>query len=217
MSVFLSRRRQSKISGQDFDGSYILSYYDPGEQTTEMLSVSGSLSKGIERIGGVLTLFPSFVRSASSMLRNGITIPYSSDSYFLRGRVNSRISSNLNLIYEASYSHSKHQMEANRQYFSTNRLSESLKITYSPIKSFQIGYTFDHYCNQLSSGNYKHFFFSDVSFSLLSGNRWELALYVKNMFDERYYSYFVESELTSLYRSYRIRPGNMLLSATYRF
>jgi hypothetical protein len=213
----MSRRRQPKIRGQEFVEDYIYNYYYPVDRTTEMLSVSGSLSKGIEQIGGVLSIFPLYIRNKSSMLRNGITIPYFSDSWLVRGRINSRINRKCNLTYEVFYSYNKHQMEANRQYFSTNRLSESLKITFVPLKSIQIGYTFDHYCNQLTANKYKNFFFSDVSVSWLSGNRWELAFYVKNIFDERYYSYFIENELTSFYRSYTIRPRNILLSATYRF
>jgi len=108
-------------------------------------------------------------------------------------------------------------MEANRQYFSSNRFTESIKLTYSPMKILQMSYMFDHYCNQLTENNYKHFIFSDVSVSFLPENRWEFACSIKNIFNEKYYSYFIESELTSIYRSYTIRPRNVLVSATYRF
>jgi len=80
-----------------------------------------------------------------------------------------------------------------------------------------MSYLLNHYCNQLTENNYKHFFFSDVSISFLPGKRWEFACSFKNIFDERYYSYFTENELTSFYRRYTLRPRNVLLSATYRF
>ena len=80
-----------------------------------------------------------------------------------------------------------------------------------------MSYSLDHYCNELTSKEYKNFILSDVSMSYLPGNRWEFAFSVKNIFNERHYSYFVENELTSFYRSYTIRPRNVLASATYRF
>jgi outer membrane receptor protein involved in Fe transport len=217
LGVSSSKKHQMKVPGQNFEGDYILSYYSPGDMTTEMFSVYGSFSKGIELIGGMVSLFPLYAHNRSSILRNGIMLPYTSDSYSLRGNINSKISSNCNLTYQVSYGFSKHQMEVNREYFSSGRLSESLKITYLPIKTLQVGYTFDHYYNELSSNSYRHFFFSDVSISYLPKNRWEFSCSVKNMFNKRYYSYFIENELTSFYRSYTIRPRNILLSATYRF
>jgi len=160
---------------------------------------------------------PLFVRNNSSILRNSIALPYTSDSYIVKGMINSKISRKCNLTYEVSYTYSKNKMESNREYFSSKRLYESVKITYSFIKSLQMNYRLDHYMNELSPKNYKNFFFSDVSVSYLPGNRWELSCGVKNLFDERNYSYFLESELSTFYRSYKIRPRNILASATYRF
>ena len=218
IGVLYSKGRYTKISGQDFIDDYIVSLYYPGNQTTEMLTVSGSLSKGIGLINGVAAIYPSFIRSKSSMERNGITIPYSSETWSVRGNINSRVSRKCNLVYDVSYGYSKNLMDAsNRQYSSSTRLSESLKVTWSPLKMLQMRYVVDHYCNELTTGNYKHFIFSDVSVSYLPGNRWEFACSVKNILDERYYSYFIESELTTFYRSYTIRPRNILASATYRF
>ena len=217
LGVGIMKRHNTKISGQDFEGDYIINCYYPENWTTEMLSVSGSVSKGLELINGTVAIYPLYVHNKSSILRNGLAIPYTSDSYSLRGMVTSRAISKCNLTYQVSYTYNKNQMEGDRQYFSSNRLFESLKISYSLLKFLQMNYTFDHYCNELSMKNYKNFIFSDISASYLLGNRWELTCYIKNMFNEKSYSYFIENELTSFYRSYKIRPRNVLLSATYRF
>ena len=217
LSIMYSKRENTKISGQNFVGDYILNYYQPGKISNEMISVSGSFSKGIDFLRGSIILSPIFAHNESSILRNGVTLPYSSDSYILKGMINSRIGGKCNLTYEASYTYSKNKTESNRQYFSSKRLYESLKVTYSLIKSLQMNYRIDHYINELSRNNYKHFIFSDISVSYLPGNRWELSCGVKNIFDKRDYSYFLESELSTFYRSYKIRPRNILFSATYRF
>ena len=216
IGITLLKRYNTKISGQEFSGDSILNYYYPGSSTTETLSVSGSLSKGFSIIKGTASIYPSYNRSWASMVRNGINIPYSSDNYSIRCTINPRIASNCYLTYNVSYAYSRYQMEG-RQYFSSNRFSESLKATYSPIKILQLSYLLDHYNNELSANSYKNFIFSDVSVSYLPGNRWELICAIKNIFDERSYTYFINNELNTFYRSYKLRPRNILVSATYRF
>ena len=214
--ISMSKNQSRKISGQDFMGDTIFNYYYPGNRIAEMLAVSGSLSKGFSIIKGTASIYPSYNRSWASMVRNGISIPYSSDNYSIRGTINPRIASNCYLTYNVSYAYSRYQMDG-RQYFSSNRFSESLKVTYSPAKILQLSYLLDHYNNELSANNYKNFIFSDVSFSYLPGNRWEWALTVKNIFNENQYSYYINNELSAFYAAYKIRPQNILLSTTYRF
>lgn len=210
-------KEYTKISGQEFKDDFILNYYYPGNRKTETLFVSGSVTKGIEGINGSVLLSPSFVQNRSSLVRNEVTLPYSSESYSIKGRLASTIARKINLTYEVLYSHNKYKMENDRKYMFSNRMAQSLKITYSPIKALQMSYTFDHYCNHLDEDNYKNFFLSDFSISWLLGSRWELAMSVHNILDEKYYSYFIESELTSFYQSYTIRPRNTLLTCMYRF
>ena len=217
LRITLMKKHNTKMPGQDFKGDYIFNYYYPENWTTKILSVSGSVSKGIELVNGTIAIYPLYIHNKSSIFRNSVILPYSSISYSLRGMLTSKIINKCNLTYQVSYIYNKNQMEANQSYFSSVRLLESLKATYSPIKSLQISYTFDHYCNELISNNYKNFIFSDVYVSCLLGNRWELTCSIKNMFNEKTYSYFIENELTSFYKSYKIRPRNIVLSGTYRF
>jgi hypothetical protein len=216
MEFALLNRRHKKLSGQDFEEDIILNYYYPGNYTTEMWSVSGSLSKGLDGINGVVSFFPAFIHNRSSLVRNGITLPFASDSYSLKGRVNSTIGK-WDLTYDILYARNIYKMESDREYFSSNRLVESLKVTFSPIKSLQMSYTLDHYCNELSANNYKHFFFSDVSLSRLWGDRWETSFFIKNISDEKRYTYYTENKLASYKHDYKIRPRNMIVNITYRF
>ena len=217
LGITLAKNQGTRISAQDFIDDYILNYYQPGKIESDMLSVSGSVEKGINLFKGMISFSPSFIRRNSILVRNDITIPYSSESYMFRSMITSRVNNKCNLTYQVSYTHSRNRMESNRHYFSSNRLSELIKATYSPMKSLQLSYTLDHYCNELSPDNYKHFIFSDVFVSYLPGSRWELTCGVKNIFNEKQYSYLIENELNTFYRSYKIRPRNVLLSATYRF
>ena len=218
LNVRLSKRKITRISGQDFIDDYINSSYYPGRMTNESCTASGSLSKGIELTNGVVAIYPLFMLIKSSMERNGVMIPFTSEMYSLRGMMNSKVIRSVMITYEPSYGLNRQRMnESSQPYFTSNRFSQTLKVAYSPIKMLQISYRFDHFCNELSPDKYKNFFFSDISASYLPGSRWEFLLSIKNIFNERFYTYFIESELTSFYRSYTIRPRNILLSATYRF
>jgi hypothetical protein len=212
----LLNRRQKKLSGQDFEEGVILNYFYPGNNAAEMWSVSGSLSKGLDGINGVVSLFPAFIHNRSNLVRNDVTIPFSSDSYSLKGRVNSTIGK-WDITYDILYARNIYKMESGRQYFSSNRLSESLKASFSPIRSLQAGYTIAHYCNELSARQYKHFFFSDVSLSWLLGNRWETSFSIKNIFNEKRYTCYTENKLASYKHDYKIRPRDMLVNITCRF
>jgi hypothetical protein len=215
--VSLSKKWQSQIFGQNFEGNHIVNAYYPANYTTERLSVTGLFSKGIAALRGTASVSPMFVHTQSGRMRNGRMIPYSSDACLLKGRIHSTLAEKWRLTYEASYTYSKNRMEDHRAYFSSNRLSESLQTVYSFLSSWQIKYKIDHYCNELSADRYKHFLFSDAAIAYLSGSRWELSCSIKNIFDEKQYSYFIEDDLNTWYRSYTIRPRNLLLSATYRF
>jgi hypothetical protein len=209
-------KQYKKLSGQDFEEGIILNYYYPGNNTAEMWSVSGSLSKGLDGIKGVVSLFPAFIRNRSSLVRNGVTIPFASDAYSVKGRINSTIGK-WDLTYDLFYARNTYKMESGRQYFSSNRLSESLKATFSPAKSLQMSYAIAHYCNELSANNYKHFFFSDISLSWLLGDRWETSFFIKNIFNEKRYTYYTENKLASYKHDYKIRPRDMIANITYRF
>lgn len=211
------RRHHVNILGQRFEEYYILNYYYSKNYTTDMFSVSGSLSKGIESIRGIITVSPLFTRNELNFLRNGTLIPQLADFYSIRSRVSSRISNRANLTYEISFAYNERRIEGGQQHFSASRLSQSLNISYSLSQSLQISYRFDHYRNELSSNNHKNFILSDISASYTIGNRWELIGSVTNLFNVKYYSYFIESNLNTFYESYTIRPRNILVSATYRF
>ena len=217
LNLSYSQNKRTRISEQNFQDEYIYHFYSPGETETNTLAVSGSISKGIGKINGTFSLFPVYTHNKSSIVRNGTTIPYQSDIYSIRGTINSRPINWCDLNYIASYSYNQYRMNENTQYATSNRLSESLKASFYFLKSLQLSYVLEHYCNELSPGNYKNFVFSDITASYLIGNRWEMACAIRNIFDEKQYSYFAENELITIHQNYKIRPRNILTSATYRF
>ena len=85
------------------------------------------------------------------------------------------------------------------------------------MKSLQLKFLFEHYCNEWSPNRHKNFFFSDLTTSYLFKNKWELALSILNIFNEKRYTYFIDNELSVVSRDYAIRPRNILLRLTGRF
>ena len=215
-NLSVSRQERHRVLEQNFIGDYILNFYSPEDAKTDRISIGGSVSKGIRSIDGVVAFYPSFSHNESNLKRNGTKIPYKSDNYSLRGKINSQAFRWCDLTYEASYAYNQSQTKG-QNHTSYSRFSESFTTAFSLFKPLQLNLLFEHYLNELNPGTYKNFVFSDISASYLFRDRWELALEIKNLFNERNYSYFIESESSTFYQNYRIRPRDILLNATYRF
>lgn len=212
-----SKGKHKRVTAQYFEGDYIINYFIPGEQSYQTIMVYGSMGVGVDAINGTITLSPSFRKNISTILRNGDYLPYDSEVYSLRLLFSSNIRHNLSLSYNGNIGFSRYRSDSETNFSNITNLTQKVNLSYSPIKKVRFSYGFEYYMNELQTNNFKHFFFSDVSVSYFIGSRWEVSCSVKNLFNEKYYSSFTESDLSSLYRSYKIRPRNILLDVTYRF
>ncbi len=212
-----SKGKEERISAQDFEDEYIVSYYIPGEQEYQAIMLYGSVGTNIDVFNSTITLSPMFLKNRSTIVRNSESLPYDSESYSARLAISSEIRHNLTFTYSGNVAYNKFRSNSEADYSSISRYSQKMKLSYAPIKKIQLSYGFEHFCNELQTDEFKNFFFSDISGSYLWGKRTELTLSVKNIFDENYYSYFTESDLSSFYRSYKIRPRNILVEFMHRF
>ena len=215
-TVILSKTIRRKISNQDFINDYILNGYFPAHIENENIIINGSISKDINWLYGIIAFYPMWSAGKRVMMRNEIKLPYYNQLYALRGVINSKVVKWCNMNYNFSYMYNTFRIE-NQGINSYDQLSQSLNIDFFLLKQLQLKYTFEHYRNEQNEGVYKNFVFSDITMSYLLGTRWEFSCFVKNIFDEKRYSYFNESELVSNKHDYRIRGRDIILNVTYRF
>ena len=213
-ATFLNTK-QNKIQDQIIANDFIYNSYVPGLVQTNNLMLNASVSKGLKWIDGTIYFTPSAIFRELTLSRNGLKIPYNTTSYNIKGRINSKVVTWCNLTYDFFAGVNTFKIKGGVK-SSYNRFSETLTMDFYLLKSLQLKFLLEHYYNEVSNNEHKNFLFPDISASYLY-NRWEFSLQARNIFDEKYYSYTIENDLSTNNYNYRIRPRDMLLSVTYRF
>lgn len=215
----VSRSRNTSIYtvSEDFigDGEYIVNTLVPQSNDTDIWSARGSVSKGIDRIKGLVALEAKYNDLSSSMIRDGAQISFNSRTLTLSPRVNGRIFKWLSVEYKLSFSRSYMYGAGGSSH--TDGYTQSLSLHFYPTKKLNFSITGEHYYNQISATQSKHFVFADISAIYRIKNNWEVSLSATNLLNEKEYSYMMLSELSSVRASYAIRPRNIILSTYVRF
>lgn len=214
---------QELLSQSKYTENYYISGYEPVEKglgfpksITDRISLD--MSKGIAALKGKVGMTGSMSRSDAEMFINNQKVPYTSRSYSVGANVNGRLFSWLNTIYKATVTHSILSMSGT-QASTTNGLTQSLELIFSPTAKFNFSFLGDHFMNQIAADTYKNFFIVDFKAEYIINTHWELTASVTNLLNEKTYSYILESTfpLSKALNSYVIRPRNLILSAFFKF
>ena len=214
---------QELLSQSKYTENYYISGYVPVDKgvafpkyITDRLSLD--MSKGIAALKGKVGITGSMSRSEAEMFINNQKVPYTSNSYSVGANVNGRLSSWLNTVYKATFTHSNLSMSG-VQASGTNGLTQSLELIFSPSDRFNFSFLGDHFMNQIATDTYKNFFIVDFKSEYIINSHWELTASVTNLLDEKTYSYILESTfpLSKALTSYAIRPRNVVLGAFFKF
>lgn len=215
----VSRSRNTSIYtiSEDFigGGEYIVNTLVPQMNDADAWSARGSVSKGLDRIKGLVALDVNYSDVTSSMIRDGARIPFTSRMLTLAPRVNGRIFKWLSAEYKLSFSRS--YMDGVGGNSHTDGYTQSLSLHFYPTQKLNFSITGEHYYNQISATRSKHFVFADISAIYRIKNNWEISLSATNLLNEKEYSYMMLGELSSVRASYAIRPRNIILSTYVRF
>ena len=214
---------QELLSQTKYTPNYYISGYEPvakdlgfPKSITNRLSLD--MSKGIAALKGKIGLTGSMTSSDAEMFINNQKVPYTSKSYSVGVNINGRLASWLNTIYKATYTHSNLSMSG-QQASTTDGLTQSLELIFSPAERFNFSFLGDHFMNQIAADTFKNFFIVDFKAEYIINSHWELTASVTNLLNEKMYSYILESTfpLSKALTAYVIRPRNVMLSAFFKF
>ena len=215
-TVSLSKSKSKKTSSQEFINDIIIYGYIPSPVTNKNISVGSSVSKGFTWLKGTFTVRPSWSKGEKTLFRNDKKLPYNNQTYGIRTKINSNVLDWCGLAYNFNLIYNENKIDGEKNTSYTN-YSQSLTVDFFLTKKIQLKYTLEHFNNQLDDKKHKNFVFSDITASYLMDAKWEFSCYVKNIFDQKKYTYFLESDLISRNQEYKIRGTDVLLNATYRF
>jgi len=222
-SFYRINMNQELLSQSKYTENYYISGYEPVEKGLGFpKSITNrytlDMSKGIAALKGKIGMNGSISSSDAEMFINNQKVPYTSVSYSTGVNVNGRLFSWLNSIYKATFTHSILSMSGVKA-STTNGLTQSLELIFSPTEKFNFSFLGDHFMNQIAADTYKNFFIVDFKAEYIINTHWELTASVTNLLNEKNYSYILESTfpLSKGLNSYVIRPRNMLLSVFFKF
>ncbi|MEG1403299.1 carboxypeptidase-like regulatory domain-containing protein [Bacteroides sp.] len=206
-----------RTSSRFFIDDYILNTFIPQNNNSDVWMLNGSVSKGLDIINGMVSLRSSYMSYNGSIFQNEVSTPYSSDTWSITPKINSRIAIWCNLSYEFNYVSNRLNVKDTGVKSSSESISQVLSCNFILGKKYYIQLTGEHYYNKMSNNVSKHLFLADAEFTYSFANGWELNLSAKNIFNQDEYSYTVYDGLTSMSKEYKIRPRNFLASVFFRF
>ena len=222
-SFYRINMNQELLSQSKYTENYYISGYEPVEKGLGFpKSITNrytlDMSKGIAALKGKIGMNGSISSTDAEMFINNQKVPYTSVSYSGGVNVNGRLSTWLNSIYKATFTHTVLSMSGVKA-STTNGLTQSLELIFSPAEKFNFSFLGDHFMNQIAAETYKNFFIVDFKAEYIINPQWELTASVTNLLNEKNYSYILESTfpLSKALSSYVIRPRNMLLSVFFKF
>lgn len=216
-SVIRSWTETKRTSSRSFIDDYILNTSVSQDNSSDVWMLDGNVSKGLDIINGMVSLRSSYMGYNGSIFQNEISTPYSSNTWNITPKINSRIATWCNLSYEFNYGSNRLNVKDTGVKSSSESISQVLSCNFIPGKKYYIQLTGEHYYNKMSNNVSKHLFLADAEFTYSFASGWELNLSVKNIFNQDEYSYTVYDGLTSMSKEYKIRPRNFLASVFFRF
>lgn len=203
-------------SARFFTGDYILNYYLPEVNRSRSWSINGRMSKGWSAIKGTLTVAGGYDRSRSFLFQNGERTDYLSTSWHIHPRFDMHPFKYLDLTYETAYTVSLLKLKSTGKETSLDNFSQTLTLHIVPSRLWYVNLTAEHYYNEITDGVHKQMVLADAGLTLIF-HRIEFNIALTNLFNRKEYAYRIYDGVSSLYRSFRLRPRNLLASVYFQF
>jgi len=216
-SAIRSWNESKRVFNRSFLDDYILNTFIPQDNSSDVWMLNGNVSKGIDIIKGMISIRSSYMSHSGSIFQNGDETPYSSSTWSITAKTNSKIAAWCNFSYEFNYANSRLNVKETQTHSSSGAISQVLSCNFIPGKKWHIQLVGEHYCNEMSTNVSKHLILADAALTYSFASGWEMNLSVKNIFDQDTYSYTLYDGLTSMSKAYKIRPRNFLASVFFRF
>ena len=196
---------------------YLLNTFIQQDYSHNMWMLRGNVSKGVDAINGIVTLRSSFSTFDGAMFQNGKESPYSTDSWNISPKITSRLAPWFNVSYEFSFSQNWMKMKNTGMQTSYRNLLQKFTGNITPSNKWYVRVLGEHYYNEITTDDSKHFFLADAEFTYIIKSGLEFNLSVRNIFNQDVYAYTTYGGLTAMRKEYIIRPRNVMASVFFRF
>jgi len=213
--------RPAFINMMDFSSNYIISGYDIAPKGYKDVStmINADISKGIGVLKGKIGIGAFGMASTSSMIRNGVDIPYYFKSIGFTPNINGRVFPWLNVIYSIDINWNVVKMEGDDTSSSSKGYTQNMELIFSPWSKFNFSLLGEHYYTEFTDDVVKHLILTDFKAEYSITPNWILMASVTNILNQDTYNYTLVNSMdfSKSYTSYNIRPRNVLLSLYHKF
>lgn len=189
-------------------------YYTSGNDRYKLLFSEGSLFKGLDCINGTVELRGSFQNHNMPIEQNGDT----SVCDFGKADVSLSVKSNatdwINVDYRVGYRYNYLKSDASRS--ATRYINQRCQLTFYPIADINIKLNGEYYLIMFDSKQHKNTVLADMEITY-KYKQFDFLAKIKNIFNQRVYSYTTYGDLSSTGTQYDIRGMNILLGMIWYF
>lgn len=208
--------RNSLIRSRTLQGDYLLSRMTPMESQGSLISVGGSISKGLSPWRTTLVLKGQYTLGRQEMVLKEALNAFRHRGLSLSGSVSAHPASWISLTYDVGLDLSRLALEGEQGRLRRD-FAQSLELVLIPGTPWRIELTGDLYYNEIARGMRKNYLLMDLGVVYSPRSRFEASLQARNLFNNRNYGYTLLSSLTAQSVTYDIRPMELLASIFFHF
>lgn len=216
--VRYSRSQSEVLYGQSFaDENSLMATTTMIEMptTSQRVSMTGDISKGFDWKKLLLKAGVEYAIGTSQYLQQNMVVDAVSNGLNVTGALSMQITRRLLIDWKGSYgtnqSHTRDGETLTPVRASTNRFSLNLPL----FAGFDMTLAHEFYYNSATVGDDKTFSLTDAALSY-KWKRTTWTLTCGNIFNTRSYVTAYHNAINTYYSAYAIRPGNLLLKASFR-
>ncbi|MDE6342587.1 MAG: carboxypeptidase-like regulatory domain-containing protein [Muribaculaceae bacterium] len=204
--------RENLISRQDVSSGLIETSDSILPHGNDMISGSLGISKNIRSINTKISLKGGWSTSRNKIDQNGQTVSYHGDNIFVSPSVTTRPLDWLEVDYEGDISNAYSRYLGRRQSFSSQR--HDLGISFYPLDRLQFSLKSSFIRKEIEDNRYRSLSLFDAKV-VYKIKKMRLTGEVRNILNQRNYSYTLFSGLDRFTYDYRLRGREFILSLEY--
>jgi len=186
----------------------------PNNAATNM--VFGKISKGIDVIGGTITLYANYSTNRGSQINQGRILDYKNQTFTIRPAIHAKIKSWSSLSYTFQFTQSKNILVNEISSFIPIRgTTQSVQLNFFPSEGLTIYLANEYfYSSAISNGN-RTMGFTDAGIRYLY-KKMEFNIDYMNILNAKQYISASYLNTNSYYYAYNLRPAQVLLKVRFK-
>ncbi|WP_081819245.1 carboxypeptidase-like regulatory domain-containing protein [Prevotella sp. HUN102] len=200
-----------------FAGDYILNSYLARKNHSNSWMAGARVSKGIDLLRGMASLSTDYMGINGALVQNAGLSHYQSYLWNITAKFNIHPFEWLGINYELTSTNEAMKLKDANVKSSSNSLSQRIVCNFNITKAWMLKLSGEHYSNQLSDDTRRKLFLADISTAYTFANGVELSLNVRNLFNQKTYSYTHYTDLMQMRQEYELRPRNIWASVFFHF